>query len=177
MSDVPTQRLVLGGVAIGRRARPQIWMSLLLGMYADMDALCSILRQQKCGINDATKEVLKSPALTLTPEVSIIRLVRVSARQLDIGNYDGYEKFHARCLALGLVPCPVEVPVQLRRQYETQPEGELLRVVTNNRIPDSQGRVRFFVLAQYIKKPYLGLCGTGPNTCFGLDDLFVWQKP
>lgn len=151
------------------------WRQLLLGMYADMDALCAALTRQKCIISKATREVLESPTLELESEMSIITLVRVTARQMGIGVYDGYEKFHARCLAHGLIPCPIEVPAQLRRQYENQPEGELLFVVTNNRIPDSQGRSRFFAVAQYTKKSYLTLCITEPRTCFGLDDFFVWM--
>ena len=59
-----------------------------------------------------------------------VQLVRVHLREIGIKEYVGYKETLAAAEECGLRLCPAETALQLRVQYNDQPEGEVLWVGT-----------------------------------------------
>lgn len=177
MKDVATQHLDRQRASVRDKSRFEIWRSIVLGMYHDANALLAALTSQHCEISPETEQIMRGKYFALTPEMTVLNLTTVSPRQLGFTRNAQYGNIFAQGTVQGLLACPIEMPAQLRRQYGNQPEGQILRVVSRSKIPDPQGRPRIFTLTQYAKTPYLALCTAGSDTCFGLDDLFVWICP
>lgn len=177
MKDIAAPRPVSGGVTVRDASRFKVWRPVLLGMYHSVDALILTLKSQYCGIDAETELTMRSKSFLLTTETVLFDLAIASPRQLGFTRHAPYGSIFAQGIAQGLLPCPIELPAQLRRQYLNQPEGEILRVVSRSKIPDARGRPHIFTLIQYAGARRLGLCVAGSETYFGLDDLFVWICP
>lgn len=159
------------------RPKFEVWKTIKLGMYSDARALLSALHSSHCCIGDGAETVMKQNAFALTSKVMEVDLAKVSAKQLGFRGNVYYGNICNRGIEQGLQPWSMELGAQLRRQYKDQPEGEILRIVTTQRVTDRFGRPRIFSVFKHGGRSLLDVCGGWNNLCFDVDDLFVWVLP
>lgn len=159
------------------RASLNVWMTIILGLYHNIDALLVALESLNCCISTDADWIMKQKNFLLTSEIRKVDLVLASARQLGLRTDSHYGNIIDCGIGRGLQPCSAELAPQLRRQYENQPEGEILHITAKERMTDEKDRRRIFAMIKFEGRTYLDTCGGRTDVCYRLDDIFVWTLP
>lgn len=146
-------------------------------MYSNVVELQSALESKWCDIDDDVVKIIQAQGSTLIRQKVVVKLVTTSARQLGLEGRVCYGEMFVEGVNRGLQPCPTELGLQLRHQYQNQPKKEFLRVISNSRLLDPYGRTSIFTLSQLEGIPFLNVYTATPNTQIGLDDPYVWIGP
>jgi len=112
----------------------EIWKTVRIGGFQNADAIREDIKKAGMRISSYANDILDKIPLSL--ERKDINLVLLSGTD--------YKEICKRAKELGLKRCPVEVGPCLRRQYENQPDGEVI-VIATEPIIDYGGHELFHV--------------------------------
>lgn len=146
-------------------------------MYSNVHELLRALKSRRCDISADAIQIITGRDFTIAHHKSISNLVIRSARQLGLEEPVCYGEMFVEGVIRGLRPCPTELGLQLRHQYQNQPKKEFLRVISNSRLLDPYGRTSIFTLSQLEGASFLNVYTATPDTQIGLDDTYVWVDP
>lgn len=146
-------------------------------MYSNVVELQSALESKWCDIDDDVVKIIQAQGSTLIRQKVVVKLVTTSARQLGLEGRVCYGEMFVEGVNRGLQPCPTELAAQLRHQYSDQPENELLRVISLDRLINSREGMRIFTLSQLGQIPQLDVYTATHDIPIGLDDIYVWVRP
>lgn len=129
-SDIPKRiaEVVMGVAAKTTTVRDwPIWKTIQLGTHKSVDDFYIAL--ERCGnkVSGWARDLLGK--ITLAKEVMSVDLVLTTPYNLGFNRNATTTELVARARERGLVPCPAEVGVALREQYQDQPVGERLWIM------------------------------------------------
>jgi len=127
-------------------------------------------------MDELTKSMMTQFNFTVSTERKEVDLVIVTAAQIGFEGKASLRDLWAKAKTLGLQLCPAEVGPMLRFQYPKQPEGEWLRIAMQP-LPDSNGDLRFFVVASGSSGPIFTSCYGGPEEFFSSKFQWVFIQP
>ena len=167
-----------GGRAMVNVRSFQIWKTIKLGTHKSVAALKQSIVENGLLVIDRAPEIISKPAFPLAMEEITLDLVNISATDL------GFTKMHfprildiyARAIEFGLLLCPAEGGLQLRRQYLDQPRGECLHVAMKA-IADLGGYLDIFRVGHDEVGRFLGTYWVGPGSVLNPSYRFVFALP
>src|SRR6266496_3903885 len=110
-------------------AEVQIWRTITLGAYKDVDAYRDALDSARIKIGDSADEILGRPAFPYARTKTDVELAVLSAADLGVeSDQASLAEVYQRARQAGLELCPAGVGPQLRLEYRNQPLGEALDI-------------------------------------------------
>ena len=149
------------------------WRTIKLGTHKSVKSLVEAIEAKGFKIGDWARNIAKN--VTLAEKMTEVELVVVTGHDVGLeGNYTTIQMFTAAA-AHGLSKCPAEVGLQLRLQYDDQPNNEWL-LIAMEPIADSDCGLNVFNVAHigfgcWLRTNY----GHPGNVCF-TDDRWVFLR-
>jgi hypothetical protein len=127
--DKPTLGAQSSGLSVNKPAHFQIWRTITLGTYKDVDAYRDALDSARIKIGVSADEILGRPAFPYARTKTDVELAMLSAAELGVESDESpLSDVYERARRAGLELCPAEVGPQLRLAYRNQPLGEALDI-------------------------------------------------
>ena len=127
-------------------------------------------------VSDWARDILGKPAFTAASKKTELDLVKVTARELGFSQDARRDAIYQRAQKLGLQLCPAEVGLQLRLQYQDQPNGEWL-LVAMDPILDSDGHLNVFRVERRVFGLWLDARSGSPGRVWSPDAQWVFVRP
>lgn len=154
-----------------------VWKTIKIGTFRNMGEVRSRLSEVNCEIGERAETLLRNDVIQLFPYEKEIDLVLLSGKELGFTrNPVYYGNIFNRGFERRLESCPAEVALQLCLQYRDQPEGEVLRIVSTDRLVDEYDRQRILVVTKR-GRTLLTTSGGWSDLSYALEDVFVFVRP
>ena len=152
----------------------EIWKTIKIGIYKDLESLKDALLQNGFRIGDWANDILEKTELS--SEKKSIDLVKISVEELGLTKGAYKKDIYKKAFELGLKLCPPEIGPHLRLQYNNQEKLESLQIAMEP-ISDSTGHFSEFRIV-HSPDGYLWLVGDHkhPDNFWKSDEFFVFTS-
>lgn len=164
---------VLGNLSNMPRPEMKLWKSVRGDN--NIDSILNGLANKGVIISDEAKNIILQYGATSIKGYAFNALIRLTVAELGFENGATYEQIIKRVDRFGLRFCGLKMAIQLRYDYDDQPDGERIIVMTSPTIMGLNNSLRVFRLQRAGKELVLHGVSLNPRTVLNKDHILIFS--